>query len=121
MYYILHSGKMKGLLHAMVSHIIYDKHSSRELIATFNYHGLCISYRDIQRGRFCLAQYTLQQCNKVHVPLPSHILNKMITLAALDNFDHLDRPSPSCTVRSCDTVMTVFQIKPENKLHSKLH
>ena len=72
-----------------------------------------MSCREARRARFCLAQYTLQQFNKVHVALPGHFLNRMFTFAALDTFDHPDQSSPSCTVSSRNTVMAVSQVKPE--------
>ena len=62
---------------------------------------LRISYREVQRARFCLAQYTLKQFNKVSLPV--HFFIKMFTLAALDNFNYLDQSSPRCTESGNDT------------------
>ena len=72
----------------MASHDIYDKCESKKLIPMFNHLGMCISYRQVHKARCSSAQYTLQQDNKMYVPLPSHYLIKMFISAALDKFDH---------------------------------
>ena len=61
----------------MASLNIYDKCQSRKLIAMFKHDGP-ISYREGQRGCCSLAQYTLQHCNNVDIPLSSHFFNNMV-------------------------------------------
>ena len=75
----------------MTAHAIYDKCKSREPITTFNHIGACVSYRQVQKAKSELAQYTLMQCEKVLVPIPSNFYKGMFTIAAFDNFDHQDR------------------------------
>ena len=105
-------------LHLMTSHCIYDKCKSRELITSLNHIGVCVSYNEIQRSRKLLAQYSFAQGEKVGIPLPSHFSAKQFTIGAFDNFDHADRSSPSGTFSNHDTVMTLFQVKPD-ALNSK--
>ena len=78
----------------MTVHAIYDKCKSRELIASFNHIGVCVSYRQVQKAKTDLDQYTPMQCGKVLVPIPCHFSKDMFTIAAFDNFDHQDRSSP---------------------------
>ena len=40
-------------------HDIYDKCKSKELITTFNHIVICVSYRQVQKAKSDLAQYTL--------------------------------------------------------------
>ena len=58
-FYILHAKKKKTPLHMMTAHDIYDKCKSKELITTFNHIGICVSYRQVQKAKSNLAQYTL--------------------------------------------------------------
>ena len=109
-FYILHTGKKKTSLHLMTAHAIYEKCKSRELITTFNHIGVCDSYRQVQKARSNLAQYTLTHCKKV--PIPSHFSKVMFTIAAFDSFDHQDRSSPAGMNSNHDTVSTLFQVKP---------
>ena len=118
MYYVLHDRKKKAPLHVMAAHNIHDKCKNRELITTFNHIGVSMSCIQVQRAKSELAQYTLQQCEKLHVSLPSHFSKEMFTLAAFDNFDHQDRSSPSGTKSNHDTVMTLFQEKPNQSFQT---
>lgn len=76
----------------------------------FNHLGLCMIYREVQRSKCSYAQNTLHQCNEVHGPLPSHILNKIFTLAALTNSDHPDQSSPSGRKSSLNIVMSLSSL-----------
>ena len=58
-FYILHAKKKKTPLHMITAHDIYDKCKSKELITTFNHIGICVSYRQVQKAKSNLAQYTL--------------------------------------------------------------
>ena len=98
----------------MTVHAIYNKCKSRELIASFNHIGVCVSYRQVQKAKTDLDQYTLMQCGKVLVPIPCHFSKDMFTIAAFDNFDHQDRSSPTGVNSSHETVSTLFQVKPDH-------
>ena len=113
-FYILHAGKKKTPLHMMTTHVIYDKCKSRELITVFNHIGVSVSYRQVQKAKNNLTQYTLMQCEKVLVPIPSHFSKNMFILAALENFDHQDRSPSSGMNSNHGTVLILFQIKPGN-------
>ena len=52
-FYILHPSKKKTPLHMMTVHAIYNKCKSRELIASFNHIGVCVSYTDAMRKGSC--------------------------------------------------------------------
>lgn len=105
----------------MTSHNIYDKcKNNRKLMPKFKHLVVCISYRQVHWVRCSLAQYSLQQYNKMNVPLPSHFLIKMFTLAALDNFDCPQQLSLSGTKSSHNRVMVVFQVEPEKPLPKPL-
>ena len=95
----------------MMDHTVYDVCKSRELITALNRIGACVSYNEIKRARSNLAQHALHQSDKVGVPMPSHFVQTSFTIAAIDNFDHRDRSSPSGTKSNHDTVMTLFQTK----------
>jgi hypothetical protein len=114
MYYIIHNGRKKTPLHVMTAHHIYDKCKSRELITSLNRTGVCISYNEIQRARSNLAYYAYLSSEKSDVPLPSHFSVDEFTIAAFDNFDHADQSSPSGMMSNHDTVMTLFQVKPDH-------
>ena len=98
----------------MTADTIYDKCKSKELISTFNHIGVSVSYRQVQKAKSDLAQYTLMQCEKVLVTIPSHFSKDMFTIAALDNFDRQDRSSPTGMNSNPDTVSTLFLVKPDH-------
>ena len=112
--YILHAGKRKNPLHVTTAHDIYDKCKSRELITTYSHTGICVSYRQVQKAKRDLAQYTLTRSEQGLVLIHSHFCKDMFTNAALDNFDHQNRSSPTCMNSNHDTVSTIFQVKPDH-------
>ena len=114
MFYNVHNGRKKTPLHLMAAHNVYDKCKSRELITTLNRIGVCVSYNEIQRSRKNLAHFAFKEGEKYGVPIPSHFVRENFTIAALDNFDHADRSSPTGMMSNHDTVMVLFQIKPEH-------
>ena len=95
-------------------HAVYDKYKRKELITTFNHIGVRVSSRQVQKAESDLAQYTLMQCGKVLVPIPSHFSKDMFTIAVLDNFDYQDRSSPTGMNSNHDTVSILFQAKPDH-------
>ena len=114
MLYNVHNGRKKTPPHLMAAHNVYDKCKSRELITTLNRIGVCVSYNEVQRSRKNLAHYSCIEGEKYGVPIPSHFVHESFTIAAFDNFDHVDRSSSSGMMSSHDSVMVLFQIKPEN-------
>ena len=97
----------------MAAFNIYDKCKSPELITSLNRIGVCISYNEIQRESKSLAHYTFKQGEDWGVPIPSHFVKENFTIAALENFDHTDRSSTSRMLSNHNTVIVLFQEKPE--------
>lgn len=60
-YYIFHSGKRKTPLHLMTVHAIWEKSESSKLITTFNHIEVYGNYREAQKTKSNLGQYTLMQ------------------------------------------------------------
>ena len=107
MYYKINHGKKKTPLHVMNSHAIYDTCKSRTLITSFNRLGLCESYNSVKRQRRDLAKYAIIKNNTESIIcLPSHVSATSFTLAAFDNFDHLDRNSLSGGSGAHDTAIS---------------
>ena len=65
-----------------------------------------------------LARYTVAESKDCHIPLPSQFTKENFAFAAFDNFDHQDQSTTSGKFSNHDTVMTLYQVKPE-KTHSK--
>ena len=57
MYYTVHNGRKKTLLHLMVAHNVYHKYKSRELITSLNHILASVSYEikkiEKQLGTLC--------------------------------------------------------------------
>ena len=92
---------------------IYEKCKSREVLTSLNKVGVSVSYNEVQRARNDLARFTYFQSKNEGVPIPSHFSKDEFTIGAFDNFNHSDRSSLSGTFSNHDTVMTLFQVKPE--------
>ena len=114
MFYNVHNRRKKTPLHLMAAHNVCNKCKSRELITTLNRIGVCVSYNEVQRCRKNLAHYSCIEGENDGVPITSHFVHENFTIAAFDNFDHADRSSSSGLMSNHDTVMVLFQIKPEN-------
>ena len=111
-YYNLHSGTKKTPLHIMNAVELYEKCKSRELITSFNKSGICISYGSMKKHRNDLAKLAIYQSLNFGVPLPSHFSPDMFTIAAFDNFDHSDKNTLSGKSSTHNTVMTLFEEIP---------
>ena len=103
MFYIFHGRKKKNPLHMMTSYAIYDKCKSS------------VSYRQVQEAKSDLAQYTLIHTDAMWKSSCPHIQfsKDKFTIAALDNFDHQGRSSPTGMNSNYDTMSTLLQVKPD--------
>ena len=118
MFYMVHNGTHKIPLHLMVSHDIYEKSKSREVITALNRTGMFVSYNEVMSPREDLARYTIAESKDCHIPLPSQFTKENFAFAAFDNFDHQGQSNTSGKFSNHDTVMTFYQVK-EEKTHSK--
>ena len=92
---------------------IYEKCKSREVLTSLNKVGVSLSYNEVQRARNNLGRFTYFQSKNEGVPVPSHFSIDVFTIGAFVNFDHSNRSSLSGKFSNHDTVMTLFQVKPE--------
>ena len=118
-FYMIHNGKRKTPFHLMVSHNIYEKCKSQEVITALSRTGMCVSYNELMSAREDLPRCTIAESKDCHIPLPSQFTKENFAFAAFDNFDHQDQSTTSGKFSNHDTVMTLYQLKPE-KTHSKL-
>ena len=109
---MIHNGTRKTPLHL-------QKCKNRKVKTALNRTGMCISYNEIMSTREDLARYTIAESKDCHIPLPSQFTKENFAFAAFDNFDHQDQSTTSGKFSNHDTVMTLYQLKPE-KTHSKL-
>lgn len=109
MFYNVHQGHKRTPLHVMNSVAIHNTCKSKTLITNFNRFGLCVSYNELMRIHHDLASFTVQSSEN-GLPLPSSFDAKKFTMAAFDNFDHIES-TLSGNGSSHDTVAVVFQEK----------
>ena len=116
---MVNNGKRKSPLPVMISHTIYNKCKSREIITSLNNLGLTISYYELRKCRNNLGAYALNQDAEGLIPLPSHFQPAEFTIAAMDNFDHIDRSSSSGKNDNHDSVLVLSQNKCSRTLNQK--
>ena len=75
--------------------------------------AVSVNYNDAQRARNDLARFTYFQSKNEGVPILSHFSKDEFTIVAFDNFGHSGRSSLSGKFSNHDTIMTLFQAKPE--------
>ena len=109
MFYNVHQGHKRTPFHVMNSVAIHDTCKSKTLISSFNKFGLCISYDELMRIHHDIASYTAQSAEN-DMQLPSSLDVNRFTMAAFDNFDHIEN-TLSGIDSSHDTVAVVFQEK----------
>ena len=63
-----------------------------------------------------LTYFTYFESKKEGVTNPSHVNKDKFTIAAVDNFDHPDRPSLSGKVSNNGTAMNFFKLSHQKKL-----
>ena len=78
-----------------------------------------MSYIETKQHRNNLAKLTILNSESYGIPIPTHFSSTQFTLAAMDNFDHLDKNSLAGKCAAHDTAMTLFQVR-ENLLKAKL-
>lgn len=100
-------------LHLWNSHTISEKCKSRGSLTSFNRIGPCMSYKQVKEDKMNLAKYVIMASERSHAPIPSHFSLNKFTLVAMDSFDHTDRSSLSSALSNHDTIITLFQIKPD--------
>ena len=81
------------------------------MITSLNNLGLTISYNELRKCRNNLGAYAMSQDKNGKIPLPTHFVPDNFTVAAMDNFDHIDRSSFSGKNDNHDSVLVLFQNK----------
>ena len=81
MHYMVNNGKRKPPLPVKISHTIYNKCKSREIITSLNNLGLAISYNELRKCRNNLGTNALNQDAEGLIPLPSHFQPGEFTIA----------------------------------------
>ena len=109
LFHIVNKGKKKAPIPIMVSHSIYEKCKSKELITYMNRLGMSVSYDMNRQLRKNLASYTLEKATNEKLPLLSQLNKHDRIIASLDNFDHEDKTSMSGKHGNHDTVIVFFQ------------
>ena len=96
-----------------IAYSVYEKCKSREVLTSLKKAGVSVGYKEVQRARNDLARFTYFQSKNEGVLITSHFSKDKFTIGAFDNFDHSDRSSLSLKLRNHGSVMTLFQVKPE--------
>ena len=94
----------------------YERCKSREFITSFNRSGLCISYANMKKHGNDLAKFAIANSSEFGLPISSHFSPRTFTISAFDSFDHVDQNTLSGKSSSHDTVITLFQKIPTNKV-----
>ena len=97
----------------MTGHTVYDKCKNRELITALNKIGASTSYTEVLKDRKKLADYVLASSINEGPPLSNHFSKGHFSICAFYNFEHADRSSLSGTHSDHDTVVIMFQVKPD--------
>ena len=66
-----------------------------------------------------LARCTIAESKDCHIPLPSQFTKENFLFAAFDNFGHQDQSTTPGKFSNYDTVMTLYQVKPEKHIRSR--
>ena len=106
--YILHNGRKHNPFHVSLAELIHDNSRSKILIEIMNKLGLCISYDELERIDFGLAQRIIDTTGSNRTPVPLTIDNSAVIHGAMDNFDH-DEGTSSGIGGSHDTILMLFQ------------
>ena len=111
-YYFVHNGTKKTPLHVSIAQSIHNERRSKKLIKTMNRLGISISYDELERIDFTLANRLLNRLGEHRVPI-SNSIKKGLLHRAMDNFDHIE-DTKSGKGSSHDTILMVFQNQNEN-------
>ena len=109
-HYILHNGRKHNPFHVSLAELIHDNSRSKILIQIMNKLGLCISYDELERIDFGLAQRIIDATGSNRTPVPLTIDSSSIIHGVKDNFDH-DEGTSSGIGGSHDTILMLFQNK----------
>ena len=69
-YWIIHNGGKKTLLHASVTQMIHEVCRSKQLIGIFNHLGISMSYDEVERYNYSLCMRAIEQAGTNHIPVP---------------------------------------------------
>ena len=112
-YYLVHNGTKKTPLHVSIAQSIHNECRSKKLIKIMNWLlGISISYDELERIDFTLANQLLNRLGEHRVPI-SNSIKKGLLHGAMDNFDHIE-DTKSGKGSSHDTILMVFQNQNEN-------
>lgn len=112
LYYNVHSETERTLLLIMNATEIYERSKLRALSPhspIVGWLSVIILCNDTDKT------YTHLTNQHAQTSLPSHFNSASLTVAAFDNFDHLDKNSLFVMENSHDTEITLFQIKRAKK------
>ena len=70
---MVHNGKKKNPLHVSLAELFHDKSRSKLIIDILNKLGLCISYEEVRRIDFGLANRIINAWGSNRVPVPLSI------------------------------------------------
>ena len=111
---IIHNSMQKTPMHISVAQSIHDTTRSKQLIQRFNRMGFGMSYDELEKMNYSLAERTLRLAENHRVPVPLHVKSDVTIQGAMDNFDH-DENTDSGIGGSHDTVLVLFQ-NPRSKI-----
>ena len=93
---------------------MYTKRAKTEVLTSLNKVRVSLSYNEVHRARNDLARFTYFQSKNEGLPIPSLFIKDELTIDTFDNFyQGGDRSSLSGKFSNQDTIMTLFQVKPE--------
>ena len=107
-HYILHNDQKQTPFHISLAELIHDNSRSKILVQILNKLGLCISYDELEKIDFGLAQRVIDATGTNRTPVPPPIESSVLIHGAMDNFDHDERTS-SGIGGNHDTIVMLFQ------------
>ena len=111
-YYFMHNGTKKSPLHMSIAQSIHNECRSKKLSKIMNRLSISISYDELERIDFTLANQLLNSLGEHRVPI-SNLIKKGLLHEAMYNFDHIE-DTKSGKGSSHDTILLVFQNQNEN-------
>ena len=97
---------MKTPLHVGLAQSIHDTCRSKQLIQVMNRLGICISYDEMERIDFGLAENVIRRTETGKVPISPNIQQSMLVQGVMDNFDHEENTASGKGVKGA--VMTPY-------------
>lgn len=116
LYYNLYGGKEKTKLHLFIADSVYEKCKSKKVLTSMNRARVSVSYMEAERARNDLVHVTYFPSKNEGVRIPSHLTH---IIGVFHDFDHSDRSSWVGKFSNHFTVMTLFQVKPEQQPPAK--